>query len=1435
MGTDIRTLVIILGITHAIQILVFFHQYRISKSYKGVLWWLLWSASETIGFGVMLLRDIPSILPIVIIVQNTMIVLGTLFLFIGIRRFFGKNQNLKLVIPVGALFLSSLLYFLFIDNDIQVRSGIFSATIAIISFVTAFTLFKNNIKAITASVHFNALVFLVHGGIFAYRTIILINGAPIVNHFTLTMFNMVPYLDALIVSLLWTFGLIIMINHRLNDEIGTTKDELELIFDATPDAVILSNLENGIIVDVNEGFSTLIGYMRNEVIGKSTLKINIWKNISDREKVIELISQQGTCYNYEAVFVHKDGRLLVGLISAKKILLKGIPHLLSVTRDITKRQETEDEVRRIGKYYQTLIEKAPDGFVLLNEKGEFKFASPSARKMFGFEEKDIQNSNPADLTHPDDLPEVFKALTGIMEDPSYIPVVQYRFSDKEGSWRWVESTFSNLLGDENVESILINFRDITERKLAEEEVTSIGLHNKALIENAPDGIVLLDAEMHFTYASPAAAKIFGYDPVGDLNVNPNNITHSEDLPMVFSHLSKVIEDPSYVPTIRYRLADKQGNWKWLESTFRNLFADPHVGSLVINFRDITKQKRLEDVNLARLRLLTYAEEHSNDELFEETLNVAEELTESLIGFFHLVAEDQKTLTLQEWSTRTKREMCRAEGKNTTHHIDHAGVWADCLRESRPVIHNDYLSLPHRKGLPEGHAEIIREMAVPIIRNGKAKAILGVGNKPKEYTEEDVNLIGILSDFVYDIYERKRAEVAMKKSQDQLSSIFDTVGDVIMLLSVEPGETYRFISVNNSFLAATGLQFEQVIGKSVDEVIPEPSLTLVKAKYRQSILEKKTVRWEEATQYPKGLATGAVSITPVFDQNGECANLVGSVHDLTERIKMEFELKESEEKFRSITEQTSDFIAIADKEGRIVYASARAKQLFDCEPDEMCGRPFIEYADEKDVQAAAAAFQQILESGVNTRNLEFAMKRKDGSVFTGELSGSPFRTNSYSGALVVIRDVTERKKTEDALAESEKRYHRITDLMTDYVYEGWYFADGSVRTDWIGGAFEQITGYTTEEIKSLPKGFLNIVWEEDLGIVTNVAPGILDLQPREMEYRITCKNGDIRWLRDFTVPVNNEFMAGRVRLVGAVQDITARKLAEERLQVSERKYRRLVENAPTGVYTTTVDGKHIFANDAMCKILEYDSVEEFINVDVIATYHDKNARAKFVKELKKSKRIFNYDLVLITKNGRHVDVLINAFISGDQITGMIMDITDYKKVLAELSASEEKYRLLVENSGMGVGVYSLDGEILYFNQKAIENLGGKVEDYVGKKLQDIFGEPTALTYLSRFRETLSSENGKEYEDLVRFHDQEYWFLSNHSILRNPDGNILGVQVLAHDISIRKKAEEELNKKMDELQRFHNLTIGREHKMIELKKEINQLLEKSGQKVKYKVFE
>jgi diguanylate cyclase (GGDEF)-like protein len=201
---------------------------------------------------------------------------------------------------------------------------------------------------------------------------------------------------------------------------------------------------------------------------------------------------------------------------------------------------------------------------------------------------------------------------------------------------------------------------------------------------------------------------------------------------------------------------------------RRLFAE--LGNdIAIRERVEMSLRESEEILRLRLRLWEYASGHSIDELTQRALDEIDNLTGSPIGFYHIVAEDQNAFSLQAWSSRTLAD-CKPEGKELHRPIDKAGVWAECARERRPVIHNDYASLAHRHDLPVGHAQVVRELVVPTVRRDRLVAILGVGNKPTDYVEADTEIVSFIADIVWRIVEQKRAEERIHELNSRLEQM-----------------------------------------------------------------------------------------------------------------------------------------------------------------------------------------------------------------------------------------------------------------------------------------------------------------------------------------------------------------------------------------------------------------------------------------------------------------------------------------------------------------------------------------------------------------------------------------------------------------------------------------------------------------------------------------
>ena len=296
------------------------------------------------------------------------------------------------------------------------------------------------------------------------------------------------------------------------------------------------------------------------------------------------------------------------------------------------------------------------------------------------------------------------------------------------------------------------------------------------LEAAANGVFVTDRQGRIIWANQAFAQRTGYSMHEVLNSMPKILKSAEqDVNSYGECWDTILAGRIWQGEITSR--SKSGE---LYVDMQTITPIVNPSGEITNFiaiqQDVTERKRNDRIMQSRLRLMQYGNSHTLDELLQYSLDELETLTDSTVGFFHFLEPDEKTLSLQAWSTRTLQEMCNAEGKGTHYDVSRAGVWADCIRQRKPIVHNDYESLPERKGLPEGHAALIRELTVPILRNDVVVAIMGIGNKPLEYTAIDVELVFSLADFAWDVVDGKRKEKSLMESEGKFHTFVDWTYD-----------------------------------------------------------------------------------------------------------------------------------------------------------------------------------------------------------------------------------------------------------------------------------------------------------------------------------------------------------------------------------------------------------------------------------------------------------------------------------------------------------------------------------------------------------------------------------------------------------------------------------------------------------------------------------
>jgi len=462
-------------------------------------------------------------------------------------------------------------------------------------------------------------------------------------------------------------------------------------------------------------------------------------------------------------------------------------------------------------------------------------------------------------------------------------------SPKDGRWYYTVNTpIHHPDGSISKQAMII---DITERKQAEEALRESEKRFRDLYENAPNAYFSIGVDGIISSCNRRAGELLGYE-IEDLVGRPVMEIYA-DTKYGKEKAKQVLERFLAGETVwdeELEMQKADGNPVWISLTVDTVRdAQGQVVESRSMVVDVTERKRAESIMQARLRLLELANSCSMDELLTGTLDEIEALTGSTIGFYHFLESDQKTLSLQSWSTNTLKNMCSAEGKGSHYDIAQAGVWVDGISQRGPVIHNDYASLPHRKGMPEGHAPVTREAVVPIFRGTLIKAIIGVGNKSSDYAENDIEMVSQLGDLSWEVVERLRAEEALRESEDRYRTIFRNSPLGIFRTTFDG----RFLEANPAAAKLFGYDFPETLIREIHNIgkqlyaHPEDRPRIISEQTSASGVTQRVnyYRRKDGSELIANLY-----LKTIHSAEGQPLFFEGIVEDITERKRAEEEIR-----------------------------------------------------------------------------------------------------------------------------------------------------------------------------------------------------------------------------------------------------------------------------------------------------------------------------------------------------------------------------------------------------------------------------------------------------------------------------------------------------------------------------------------------------------------
>ncbi|WP_052807875.1 bacteriohemerythrin [Methyloterricola oryzae] len=462
--------------------------------------------------------------------------------------------------------------------------------------------------------------------------------------------------------------------------------------------------------------------------------------------------------------------------------------------------QLQQELSRTERQYRNFIESTSDGVWMIDAEGFTRYVNPRMATMLGYTPEEMVGVHLLDFAHQRDREMVMEKLKA--RQAGFSEQHDFCFRRKDGSDLWTIVTTNPLFEqNDSYAGALGVITDISARREAEQALIESERTYRSVLASTKDGFILCDTDGRILEVNDAYCQNSGYIRDELLAMTIFDLEASESHTETSRHQQLIAERGEDLFESLHRRKDGSVWPVELSITFW-----PEAGGRFYAFaRDVFSRKRSEFLTRFRADLAQRALTASLDGLMQWVLDNVEIYTGSQIGFFHFVDPDQENLTLQAWSSNTVKNMCKAEGKGQHYPVSQAGVWADCLRQRRAVVHDDYASLPHRKGLPEGHAPVIRQLTVPVLNGALVTAILGVGNKREPYSQDDIEIAQELASMAMDIVEKKRNDERLH----QAAVLFANTQEGLIITDADQ----HIIMVNQAFQKITGYEEKQVLGKT----------------------------------------------------------------------------------------------------------------------------------------------------------------------------------------------------------------------------------------------------------------------------------------------------------------------------------------------------------------------------------------------------------------------------------------------------------------------------------------------------------------------------------------------------------------------------------------------------------------------------------------------
>jgi PAS domain S-box-containing protein len=819
-------------------------------------------------------------------------------------------------------------------------------------------------------------------------------------------------------------------------------------------------------------------------------------------------------------------------------------------------------------------------------------------------------------------------------------------------------------------------------KAANQQLISSEKKLSDLFNNLDAGVVVHAPDTSITFSNPRASELLGLskeqmkgkqaiDPYWKF-INENNIPYSlEEFPV-----NKILstKKPIYNLVVGV-ISSKDTKIVWLiVNGFPELNKNGNLKEIIISFVDITERKQVEqELKESEQQLkannqqLTAAEQHlkaSNTQLLaneqqlraanqqliasEKTLKYEKEFSENLLETANtiiLTLDKDANITLfnkfaEKLTGYKKKEVL---GKN----------WFDLFipKQIGSVIHevfNDVL-----KELPE-----VSSYEYPILCNTGSEKLISWKNTIIK--NENGEISGILS-IGNDITKQKQAEETMQESKERYRTFVDNASDAFYLSDMEG----RFIDVNEAACNILGYTREELLKLSIPDVdvnFPPEKLSDILGSLAYN--EPKTL---ESFHKKKNGNIFPVEVQINIFGDKKQPLFISLARDVRERKKSEVALKESEEKYRNLIERANDGICILQN-GKVIFSNPRLIELWGGTMEEVINSPFTNFIHPEELNKLVDYYNRRLKGEKVPSIYDSVLLQKNGDNVFVELSAGIITYQGNPADLIIIRDVSERKRGEEALQKSEEKFRSIFE--NKGTATGIFGEDSIIRD--CNNIFIELSGYSRTEIIDKMK-WSDFVVNEDMERMQEYHSQHSkkgSSPPSQYECRIIDKRGE---LIDTIVNIS---IVDKIRIVSLI-DITERKLAEEKLIESEEKHRKLIETTSEGFWLIDHNKKIIDVNQALCLMIGY-SRDEIIGKTPL-NFVDEISHKIFAEKIIASKTTKHrtYEILLKKNDGNNLPTIVNAtslFDKNGKLSGsfaFVTDITERINIELDLKAALEK--------------------------------------------------------------------------------------------------------------------------------------------------------------------